>query len=125
MVGVLGLGVTITGLIFHIKVAIIAGLGLYSIFTFPSFSITLQAIGKRTGPYTDLVATANIFTVGEIVSAVVFCIHLALKTYYRTDNGVLIGVMSAMIFLSAVCCLMLAKGFNRIDNGFNLRENKK
>ena len=121
MVGILGLCAVIWGLYVQVNPCVIFGLGAYSIFTFPSFSISLQAIGKRTGKLTDLVATANIFTVGQIFAAAIFSINLSLKTLIRTDRNGLIAVVGALTFLAIVSCALLARGVSKLNEKFRMR----
>lgn len=125
VVGLLGLCATIAGLILHLNIPTIAGLVIYSIFTFPSFPVSLQAIGKRVGEHLDLVATANVFMMGQTVTALFFSMNLAIKTFVKTDRSVLVWIMVALWFAALISAVLYARGFALLSEKFKTRLSRR
>lgn len=120
-VGMLGLLSTVVGLVLGNNLAIVAGLTSHSIFTFPSFPVVLQAVGKRVGKNFDLVATASIFMQGHTVSALLFAVNLAFKISMQADKFSLTAMMSILCAVAALSTLLLARGYSKMAHPFKMR----
>ena len=64
-----GCGVCVLGLITDLPGVLVGGTLLYAVFTFPSFPIMMEQIGKRVGKELELVATGNVFFLTQLVTA--------------------------------------------------------
>jgi hypothetical protein len=67
----IGLAVSYLGLVVKNIPVILIGTLAYAIFTFPSFPIMIELIGKRVGKSFQLVAAGNVYILTHIVTAAV------------------------------------------------------
>ena len=71
MISAVGIGIFYIGLTMKNAVVLTSGTLIYACFTFPSFPIMMEQIGKRVGKNLDLIATGNVFFLTQLVTAVV------------------------------------------------------
>jgi hypothetical protein len=67
-----GVTLVLVGLIIYENMCIVIGMVIYAIFTFPSFPIMMELIGKRVGKNLDLTATGNVFAMDFAITAIIF-----------------------------------------------------
>ena len=70
----IGICISYLGLTLKNIPVVIVGTLIYSIFTFPSFPIMIELIGKRVGKPFELVATGNVYFMTQVITAVVLAI---------------------------------------------------
>lgn len=78
IVSALGIVLAYFGLVLKSIPVMLCGTLIYSIFTFPSFPIMIELIGKRVGKAFELVATGNVYFLTQVVTAVVLAISGAM-----------------------------------------------
>ena len=98
-----GILVCYIGLAASSNITTVIGTLIYAAFTFPSFPIMMELIGKRVGKELDLVATGNVFFMTQIITAVMLQVF-----------SWLIGSNTKAGSTSSFILLMLLLGFNLV-----------
>lgn len=107
-----GILVSLLGLWKGLVPVFVVGTLLYSIFTFPSFLIIMEQMGKRVGKEFDLVASGNVFFLIQIITAIlleVFGVILDGKS--KLASAVCIFIVAFLLLLNGLFGLLAAKYF--------------
>jgi len=87
------------GLKQDIKGLILVGTLLYAAFTFPSFPIMMELIGKRVGKELELVATGNVAILTQVITAALLQIVASIISAPSKENSLLSFIIFGMCLL--------------------------
>ena len=98
---------------------VVTGTLLYAIFTFPSFPLMMELIGKRVGKDFDLVATGNVFVVGSFTSTFLYSLFDYLITSNGSHRSMQLKIMlGSYATISVIAAFMLFRATLFLDEKF-------
>ena len=100
-ISLVGCGVCVLGLVIDMPAVLVGGTLLYAVFTFPSFPIMMEQIGKRVGKELELVATGNVFFMTQLITAgLLFGVGALLDMNTKTASLLSFGAYSMVILIT-------------------------
>lgn len=98
LVSALGIATSYAGLFFSSIPILVVGTLLYATFTFPSFPVMMELIGKRVGKEMDLVATGNVFFLTQVVTSLLLAaVGFILNTESKANSTYSFVLIFALI----------------------------
>lgn len=113
VVSAIGIAIASFGLYLKEIPTFVIGTLFYAIFTFPSFPIMMELIGKRVGKEFDLVATGNVFFLTQVVTAVMLEINgLMLDGKDKTMSIFSMVILFCLLLLNGLFGLLASKKYS-------------
>ena len=103
LLSALGIATSYAGLYLKSIPVLVIGTLLYALFTFPSFPVMMELIGKRVGKDMDLVATGNVFFLTQVVTSLL----LAAVGFILNTESKVNSTYSFVLMLALVLCTTL------------------
>ena len=113
-VSAIGIFLCYIGLYIDNNYILVTGTLIYAVFTFPSFPVMMELIGKRVGSSLELVATGNVFFLTQVITAILLAIiGFILNEESKANSTYSFIIILAIIFSSLIFGILSSKTFNR------------
>lgn len=113
VVSAIGIAIASLGLYLKDIPIFVIGTLFYAIFTFPSFPIMMELIGKRVGKEFDLVATGNVFFLTQVVTAAMLEVNgLMLDGKDKKMSLISMGLLVGLLLLNGLFGLIASKKYS-------------
>ena len=114
VISAIGIAISFLGLYLKSIPIFVAGTLFYSIFTFPSFLIMMELIGKRVGKEFDLVATGNVYFLTQVITAAMLeLIGVMLNDKDRNKSAYSMLIMFTLLMLNGLFGVIASKTYDR------------
>ncbi len=107
-----GIATSYAGLYFKNIPVLVVGTLLYATFTFPSFPVMMELIGKRVGKEMDLVATGNVFFLTQVITSLLLAaVGFILNTETKANSTYSFALILFLIICTSIFGWIASKSF--------------